>query len=99
LPSALPATFAIVGELGATAVAEGRRRLQPALALAAQDGELVAVALLDGLLQLAEHHPQRADAIRLARLHGSDEILLDRVDQRHLPTSIERPQAFTVNAA
>ena len=55
-----------VGELVAAAVAERRRGLQPALALAAQHGELVAVALLRGLLQLGEHEAQRADAILLA---------------------------------
>ena len=48
-----------VGELRAAAVAEGARGLEPALALAAQHRELVAVALLGRLLELGEHQPQR----------------------------------------
>ena len=67
------------------------RGLQAALALAAQDGELVVAALLGGLLQLGEHEPQRADAVLLARLHRGGEVLLHRVGQRHLPFSDSAP--------
>ena len=81
-----------VGELGAAGVAKRGRGLQAALALAAQDGELVALALLGGLLQLAEDEPQRADTFLLAGPHRGGDVLLDRVDQRHLPFRIRGPR-------
>src|SRR4051794_19640792 len=76
------------GELLTAGVAEGGGRLQAALALPAQHGELVAVAFLGGLLQLVEHEPQRADTVLLPRLHRAGEVLLHRVGQTHLPSSI-----------
>ena len=72
-----------LGQLGAPAVAEGGRGLVAALALAAQDGELVAVALLGRLLQLGEDEAQGRDAALLARLHRGGEVLLDPVGQFH----------------
>ena len=48
------------GQVLATALTESPRRLDAALALAPQHRQLVAVALLGGLLQLGEHQPQRA---------------------------------------
>ena len=77
-----------LGQLRPIAVAERLRGLEAALALTAQDGELVARALLGVLLQLGEHQAQRSDAILLAGLHGRGEIRFDRVGHRHAPTMI-----------
>ena len=67
----------------ATAVAELRGGLQAALALTAQDGQLVVGTLLRGLLQLGQHEAERADALLLSGLHGSDEIGLHALGNAH----------------
>ena len=72
-----------LGEILAAAVAERALGLGAALALAAQHGELVVRALLGRLLQLGEQHPQRADALALARLHRGDEVALDGLGDAH----------------
>ena len=74
-----------VGEVVATRVAEGAGRLVAALALAAQHGQLVVLAVLGGLLQLGEDEAQDPDAIPLPRLHRGGEVMLHRVGQRHPP--------------
>ena len=64
----------LLGELGAAAVAELRRGLQPALALAPEHRQLVVAAVLGRLLELGQHQPQRADALLLAGLHRAGHI-------------------------
>ena len=76
-------------ELRAARVAERRGGLEPALALAAQHGQLVVPAVLRRLLELGEHEAQRAHAVLLARLHRGCEILLDRVGNRHPRISLD----------
>ena len=64
---------------------EGKRAsgLLAPLALAAQDGELVAGTLLGGLLELGEHQPKRPDAPLVPRLHGGGQVGFHLVGQRH----------------
>ena len=87
-----------VGELVTAAVAEGSLGLAAALALAAQHRELVAGALLGGLLQLRQQQPQRADALSLAGLHRDDEVALDGLGDAHLRTGYARPQRLRAAA-
>jgi hypothetical protein len=70
-------------ELGAVAGAEGLGGLDAPLALPAQDGELVGVAGLRGLLQLGQHQAQRRDPSPLPRPHGGGHVGLDLVGKRH----------------
>ena len=58
------------GQILAPGLAVGPGSLEPALALAAQHGQLVVGAFLGGLLQLGQHEPQRADT-RLFRPRAS----------------------------
>src|SRR3954452_19378851 len=72
-----------VAQLGAPAVAEGPRGLVAALALAAQHGQLVALALLGVLLELGEHEAQRPDTVLLLRPHGGRQVGFHLVGKRH----------------
>ena len=62
---------------------EFAERVEAAFALAAQDGLLVARAVLGGLLELGEHQAQRRHPLLLARLHGGGHVALDPVGKRH----------------
>ena len=61
-------------QLGAARVVELLGGVEPALALAAQHGQLVVGAVLGGLLQLGQHQPQRADALLLPRLERGGHV-------------------------
>jgi hypothetical protein len=54
-----------------------------ALALAAQNRELVGSAVLGVLLQLGQHQSQRADALLVAGLHRAGHVAAHLIDETH----------------
>ena len=79
----LGVALGLAGQLVAAALAEGLGRLQPPLALALEHRHLVVAALLGGLLELGQHHPQRAGALAVARLQRGVGVGLQLVEHRH----------------
>src|SRR5215218_2453153 len=70
----------LLGELGALALAELPGGVEPALALAAEHGLLVAGALLGVLLELGEHEAERARAVLVTRLERGGEVGLHLIE-------------------
>src|SRR6185312_9864094 len=77
-------------EIVATGVTVGAGGLEPALALATEYGQLIVRPLLDRLLQLGEHEPQRADAVLLACPHRPLQVDPDLIEYRHRRPRIRR---------
>ena len=79
----LGVALGLAGQLVAAPLAEGLGGLQPPLALALEHGDLVVAALLDRLLELGEHHAQRARALAVARLERGVGVGLQLVEYGH----------------